>query len=169
MMKLILKDTVKGLGKIGEIVDVRDGYARNYLLPKGFGLLTTPRNIKAFEHAKRVVADKIKKEKLQMGEVAQRIAALTLSIPVEANEEGHLFGSVTARDISDALMVQGIEMDRNNIVLEKPIKELGSFFISVVLPHETTAQIKVEVTRTEKRSEDKAEVKEAAQEPTAAE
>ena len=145
-MKLILKETVNRLGKMGEIVDVANGYARNYLLPKGLGLITTPRNVKELSHLKKVVEDKIKKEKHHIEDVAKKIAALSLTIPVQVGEEGQLFGSVTARDISDAILAQGVEIDRHNILLEKPIKELGSFFISVKMAHDITAQVKVEVT-----------------------
>jgi len=145
-MKLILKQTVDSLGKMGEIVNVANGYANNYLLPKGLGLLTTPRNVRELEHLKKVVADKIKKEKHQMEESAKKIAALSLVIPVQVGEEGQLFGSVTARDIADALLAQGVEIDRHNIVLEKPIKELGSFFVGIKMAHDITAQVKVDVT-----------------------
>ena len=145
-MKLILKETVDRLGKMGEIVDVANGYARNYLLPKGLGLVTTPRNVKELEHLKKVVEDKVKKEKRQVEDVAKKITGISLTIPVQVGAEGQLLGSVTARDITDAILAQGIVIDRHNGILEKPIKELGSFFISVKLPHDITAQVKVEVT-----------------------
>ena len=144
-MKLILKETVEKLGKVGEIVDVANGYARNYLIPKGLGLATTPRNLHAFEHIKRVIADKIKKEKHTLEDVAKKISALPLRITVEANAEGKLFGSVTARDIAELILAQGIEMDKNRIVLEKPIKETGLFCLSVKMPHDITTQVNVEV------------------------
>ena len=145
-MKLILKETVERLGKMGEVVDVANGYARNYLLPKGLGLLTTPRNVKELTHLKKVIEDKIKKEKRQVEDLAQKIAAISLTIPVQVGEAGQLFGSVTGRDIADAISAQGVEIDRHNIILEKPIKELGSFYISVKMPHDITVQVKVDVT-----------------------
>jgi large subunit ribosomal protein L9 len=145
-MKLILKETVDRVGKMGEIVNVADGYARNYLLPKGLGLLTTPRNVKELEHLKKVVEDKIKKEKREVEGLAQKIAALSLTIPVQVGEEGQLFGSVTARDITDAILAQGVEIDHRSVILEKPIKELGSFYVPVKMSHDITAQVKVEVT-----------------------
>jgi len=145
-MKLILKETVERVGKMGDIVNVADGYARNYLLPKGLGLLTTSRNLKELEHLKRVVEDKIKKEKRQVEDAAQKISAITLTIPVQVGEEGKLFGSVTARDIADAILAQGIKIDRHNIILEKPIKELGSIYVPVKMGLDITVQIKVEVT-----------------------
>jgi len=144
-MKLILKETVERVGKMGEVVDVADGYARNYLLPKGLGLPTTPRNIKELGHLKKVVADKIRKEKCAVEGLAQKITALSLTIPVQVGEEGQLFGSVTARDIADAMLAQGVEMDHRSVILEKPIKELGSFYIPVKMSHDITAQVKVEV------------------------
>jgi large subunit ribosomal protein L9 len=145
-MKLILSETVERVGKMGEIVTVADGYARNYLLPRGLGLLTTPRNLKALEHAKSVIASKIKKEKLLAEASAQKIATLSLTFSMQASEEGKLFGSVTAKDISDAIIAQGISMDRHDIILEKPVKEVGSFFIPVKITHDVTAQVKIEVT-----------------------
>jgi large subunit ribosomal protein L9 len=145
-MKLILKETVERVGKMGEIVNVADGYARNYLLPKGLGLLTTPRNVKEREHLKRVVEDKIKKEKRQVEDAAQKISAMTLTIPVQVGEGGKLFGSVTTRDIADAILAQGIKIDRHNVILEKPIKELGSIYVPVKMGLDITVQIKVEVT-----------------------
>ena len=144
-MKLILKETVDRLGKIGEIVDVANGYARNYLIPKGLGLITTPRNLKEFEHIKKMIADKIKKEKFSFDEMAKKISTLSLRIAVQANEDGKLFGSVTAKDIAELISAQGIEMDKNRIVLEKPIKETGSFCLSVKMPHDITTQVNVEI------------------------
>ena len=146
-MKLILNETVASLGKMGDVIDVADGYARNYLLPKRLALLTTPRNLKVFEHTKKVVASKVKKEKQSLEDVAKKIATLSLCIPVQATEEGKLFGSVAVRDVADALAAQGIKMDHNQIVLEKPIKELGQYFIPVQLPHDISTQVKIDVTR----------------------
>jgi len=145
-MKLILNETVQRLGKIGDIVDVSDGYARNYLIPKGLGIATTPRNIIAFEHLKKVIANKIKKEKRSLEETAKAISALSLSVKVKVNEEGKLFGSVTAKEIAELILAQGIQIDKDNILLEKPIKETGSFYLPVKMPHDITAQIKVDVT-----------------------
>lgn len=138
-------ETVERLGKIGEIVDVADGYARNYLMPKGLGVITTPRNVKALEHTKKVVAAKIKKEKCAVEGVAQKIATLALRIPVEVNADGKLFGSVAAQEIVSVLAAEGIAVERHNIALEKPIKECGTFYIPVALPHDCTASVKVEV------------------------
>lgn len=144
-MKLILKETVERLGKMGEIVDVANGYARNYLIPKGLGLATTPRNLNAFEHTKRVIADKIKKEKNSLEDIAKKISALSLSVVVEVNAEGKLFGSVTAKEIAEMMSAQGIAMDKHQIILEKPIKEIGSFYLPVKMPHDITTQVKVDV------------------------
>ncbi len=148
-MKVILKETVERVGKMGDIVEVADGYARNYLLPKGLGLLTLPRNVKALEHTKKVIADKIKKERVAAEEIAKKMTALTITLPVQVNEEGHLFGSVSARDITNAIIAQGIEMDRHHVLLDQPIKELGSSFVTVKMPHDVTTQVKVEVVKAE--------------------
>ncbi len=147
-MKLILKEAVERVGKMGDVVDVAPGYARNFLLPRGLGLPTTPRNLKELEHTKAVIASKIKKEKLEIDAIAKKIAALSLTLSAEAGEGGKLFGSITARDIADAIAAQGVSMDRHNIVLEKPIKELGSFYVPIKMSHDITAQIKVDVIAT---------------------
>ena len=146
-MKVILREDVDHLGKMGDLVEVRDGFARNYLLPKSKAFEATVHNVRALEHQKRVVADKIKKEKKDAEELATRISAFSVTIPVQAGEEDKLFGSVTSKDIADALSAQGLTVDRKQVQLEKPIKELGEFTVPVKVQHDVQAQIKVTVVR----------------------
>lgn len=146
-MKLILKEDVDKLGRMGDLVNVADGYARNYLLPRNLAAVATTRNINTLEHQKRVIADRIKKEKMAAEEEAKKIGAISVSIQAQVGEEGKLFGSVTSKDIAEAVAAQGFEIDKKKIVLEKPIKEVGSFTVPVKIHHDVTAQIKVEVVK----------------------
>ncbi|MDC4206368.1 MAG: 50S ribosomal protein L9 [Candidatus Manganitrophus sp.] len=148
-MKVILREDVDKLGRMGDLVNVADGYARNFLLPRNMAALATTKNIKSLEHEKRVIADRIKKEKMAAEEEAKKISAVSVSIPVQVGEEGKLFGSVTSKDIADAIAAQGFEIDKRRIQLEKPIKEIGTFMVPVKVHHDVTAQVKVEVIKSE--------------------
>lgn len=148
-MKVILREDVDKLGRMGDLVNVADGYARNYLLPRNMAAVATSHNIRSLEHEKRVIADKIKKEKMAAEEHAKKISAISVSIPAQVGEEGKLFGSVTSKDIADAIAAQGFEIDKKKIVLEKPIKEIGTFMVPVKVHHDVTAQVKVEVVKVE--------------------
>ncbi|HLG23260.1 MAG TPA: 50S ribosomal protein L9 [Candidatus Manganitrophaceae bacterium] len=146
-MKVILKEDVDNLGRMGDLVDVADGYARNFLVPRKKAAVATTRNIKTLDHEKRVVADRIRKEKFAAEDLAKKIGALSLTIPAQVGEEGKLFGSVTSKDIAEAMAAQGIEFDKRKILLEKPIKELGISHVPVKVHHDVTAQVKVEVVK----------------------
>lgn len=148
-MKVILREDVDKLGRMGDLVNVADGYARNFLLPRNMAALATTKNIKSLEHEKRVIADRIKKEKTAAEEEAKKISAVSVSIPVQVGEEGKLFGSVTSKDIADAIAAQGFEIDKRRVQLEKPIKEVGTFMVPVKVHHDVTAQVKVEVIKSE--------------------
>ncbi|MDC4225285.1 MAG: 50S ribosomal protein L9 [Candidatus Manganitrophus sp.] len=148
-MKVILREDVDKLGRMGDLVNVADGYARNFLLPRNMAALATTKNIKSLEHEKRVIADRIKKEKMAAEEEAKKISAVSVSISVQVGEEGKLFGSVTSKDIADAIVAQGFEIDKRRIQLEKPIKEIGTFMVPVKVHHDVTAQVKVEVIKSE--------------------
>ncbi len=146
-MKLILKKDTEPLGRMGDLVDVADGYARNYLLPRGVGIVATTKNMKALEHEKQVIAEQIKKERFLAEGLARQIGALDISIPVQVGEEGKLFGSVSSKDIAEAIASHGMEVDKRHILLEKPIKELGIFQVPVKVYHDVTAQVKVSVVK----------------------
>jgi large subunit ribosomal protein L9 len=148
-MKLILKEDVDQLGRMGELVDVADGYARNFLLPRKKAAVATTKNVKALEHEKRVIADQMKKEKAGAEALAKKVGELSISIPAQVGEEGKLFGSVTSKDIAEAMAAQGFEIDKRKILLDKPIKELGTFQVPVKVHHDVTAQVKVEVVKAE--------------------
>jgi len=144
-MKVILKEDVDRLGQMGDLVEVKPGYARNFLLPKHLASVATTRSLKLFEHEKRVIAARIRKEKFAAEEMARKISSLLLTLPVKVGEEGKLFGSVSSKDIAAAMLEAGIEVDKRKILLEKPIKEAGSFQVPVKVHSSVSAEVKVEV------------------------
>jgi len=144
-MEVILREDVANLGKMGEVVRVRDGYARNYLLPRKLVLLANKKNLKSFEHQKRVVADQRGRMVTQAETLAEKLAALSLVFPVKAGEEGKLFGSVTNIDIEKALKAKGFEVERRKIHLAEPIKALGDYAVAVRLTADVTANVKISV------------------------
>lgn len=146
-MQIILKEEIEKVGKIGDIVVVADGYARNFLIPKNLAVEATPKNIKRIEHEKRLIAEKMKKAKKEAEDVAKRFAEITVTIPVQVGEEGKLFGSVTTMDIAAALEKEGIPVERKKIFLENPIKELGEYTVPIKIHPEVTANLKVQVVK----------------------
>ncbi|GMV51848.1 MAG: 50S ribosomal protein L9 [Nitrospirae bacterium] len=152
-MKVILQETLEGVGDLGDLLDVSDGFARNYLLPRRKAVEANSRNIKEFEHAKRAAAEKAKKEKLEIEAHGKKISAVSLTISVQVGKDDKLFGSVTAKDIAEALAAQGHTVDRRKIQLAQPIKELGTFTIPIKLPREVTASIAVHVVKQQEEPE----------------
>lgn len=144
-MKVILKEDVKSLGKAGDIVNVSDGYARNYLIPRGLALIADEKNIKAFELQKKKVLEATEKEKARTMEFAETLKNVTIIIKAKAGEDGKLFGSITTMHISDALKKEGIELDRRRIVLPEPIKRTGDYRIAVKLPYEINSEFNLRV------------------------
>lgn len=144
-MKVILKEDVKNLGKMGDIVNVAVGYANNFLIPKKLAVEAITENIKAIEHQKKMIQEKAKKIKNASKDLADKIASLTLNIKAKAGEEEKLFGSITSMDIADALKNEGIDIDRKKILLEEPIKRLGSYSVSIKLHPDITAQLNITV------------------------
>jgi large subunit ribosomal protein L9 len=144
-MKVILKEDIKHVGKMGQIVDVADGYARNYLIPKGLVAEASKKNIKFLEHEKRIIQEKAKKIKDSAQDFASRISSTTISIKAKAGEEGKLFGSITTMDIAEALQKEGIEIDKKKISLEEPIKRLGSYTVNIKLHHDVSAPLNIQV------------------------
>ena len=140
-MRIILTQNVPNLGALGDEVQVKDGYARNYLLPKGLALAAGGQSAKALEH-KRHHLESIRKEAIsQASSQAEQVAALDITIQVRAGTGGRLFGSVTNRDLQAALAEKGVEVDRKSIVLHTPVKSLGSFEASVKLHTEVKTDI----------------------------
>ena len=145
-MEIILQEEVTNLGQIGDVVKVRDGYARNYLLPRGLAVQANRRNVRVLEHNKRLVAVKKERVQRQAQTLLDQLSALSLTIPAKAGEEGRLFGSVTNIDLETALKEKGLTLDRRKILLDEPIKQLGSYEVPVNLGGALRANIKLEVT-----------------------
>ena len=144
-MKVILKDDVKKIGTMGQIIDVADGFARNYLVPRGLAVEANVKNIKSLEHERKIIQGKAKKIKNQAEDLATRISGITLMIKAKAGEEGKLFGSVTTMDIAERLKEQGIEIDKKRIVLDEPIKRVGSYSVGIKVHPEVLTQVNVQV------------------------
>lgn len=144
-MKVILQENLDNLGQIGDIVKVAPGYARNYLLPKGFAIEATEKNAKALDHAKRQLAYKKNKALEAAKNFAAKLEGLAVSLSHQAGEEGKLFGSVTNMEIAAFLKQNGLEVDRKKIVLAEPIKQVGEYTVPVKIHPEVTASIKVTV------------------------
>jgi large subunit ribosomal protein L9 len=148
-MDVILQQEVENLGTIGDVVKVKPGYARNFLLPRGLALKADAKNLAVLEHRRRaLVAKRAKVQKVNQ-EAATRLAALTLSVSARAGEEQKLFGSVTNLDIQKALASQGFDVDRKKIHLESPIKALGEHTAIIDLGAGVRAPIKVTVVAVE--------------------
>jgi large subunit ribosomal protein L9 len=146
-MKVILQETMDGVGHLGDLLDVRDGFARNFLLPRKKAVLANSRSIKAFEHVKRVAAEKAKKEKLEIEAHAKNVSAVTLTIEAQVGKDDKMFGSVTSKDLAEALAAQGFTIDRRKIQLAQPIKELGTVTVPIKMPREVTATVTVRVVK----------------------
>ncbi|MBP1751739.1 MAG: ribosomal protein [Geobacteraceae bacterium] len=146
-MKVILKENIETLGHIGDIVKVAPGYARNYLIPKGFAIEATTRNAKALEHAKRQMEYKKNKVKEQALQLAAKIEALSIVLAHQAGEGDKLFGSVTNMELAENLKSQGLDIDRKKIVLAETIKQLGEYTATVKIHPEVTASLKVVVNK----------------------
>jgi large subunit ribosomal protein L9 len=144
-MEVILKEDIANVGKIGEVVRVRDGYARNYLLPRGLVLLANKKNLKTFEHQKKLVADQKQKITRQAKSVGEAVTGVSLIIRMRVGEEGKLFGSVTNIQIEKALKAQGLTVDRRKIQLEEPIKAVGDYEVPIRMTADLTVPLKVSV------------------------
>ncbi len=148
-MQVILKEDIEKLGQMGQVVEVKRGYARNYLIPRSLAIEATDRSIKQLEHAKRLVADKIKKVQKESATLAQKLDQAVVTLFHAAGEEDKLFGSVTSMEIAGALTEQGIEIDRRKIHLDEPIKRLGEYKAQVKLSGGVTAGVTVRVEKKE--------------------
>ena len=146
-MKVILQDHVQNLGDVGDVVDVKDGYGRNFLIPRGLALLADERNVRRLEHQKRVTAARKAKLLSAAKELAERIGTTHVSIKRAAGDEDKLHGSVTSIDIAKALADEGIEVDKRAIQLADPIKSIGAFTVPVKVHGDVEASVKVYVLR----------------------
>lgn len=148
-MDVILTENVKGLGAIGEVVRVKPGYGRNYLVPQGLAVEASEGNLKELEHHKRQLARKAEKLSQEAADIKARIEAVECSFVHKASEEGKLFGSVTTSDIAEALAEKDIEVDRRKILLDQPIKSLGVHNVEIKINAGVNAEIKVTVANEE--------------------
>jgi len=144
-VKVILREDVLKLGKSGDIVTVKDGYGRNFLLPRKMAVLANDKNLRQMEHEKAVIASRQEKLKGQANAQAQALGAIELSFRRKVGEQGKLFGSVTALDIAEALAAQGHRVDRRAIHLPEPIKVLGAHQVEARLHRDVTAKLRIEV------------------------
>ena len=144
-MKVILADDVRGLGHRGDTVSVKPGYARNFLFPQGAAYEATPANVRRLGEQKKKYDEKTLQEKGIAQTVAGKIEGMTVVVVKKAGEEGHLYGSVTASEIADALAAKGVDVDRRRVELAEPIRRLGSHTVHVRLHRDVAATLTVEV------------------------
>lgn len=144
-VQIILNEDVPNLGRTGDVVKVRAGYARNYLLPRALGVEANPRNLKAFEHQKRTAMLKRERQKNVSVGLKEKLEALIVELSARAGDEGKLFGSVTNIDLERALRARGFDLERRKIILPEPIKALGEFTVPVKLDAEVEAIVKIKV------------------------
>jgi large subunit ribosomal protein L9 len=144
-MKLILREDVENLGKGGDLVDVKPGYGRNFLLPRGLAVVANTKNVRELDHQKTVASAKAAKLKASAEAVAKRLAETPVVLKRKVGEQDKLFGSVTAIDIAEALAARGLQLDRRAIDLAEPIKTVGDFEVPVKLHHEVVGKAKVKV------------------------
>jgi len=150
-MKVILRKDVKGRGRTGDIVDVANGFARNFLIPQGYATLASIGAVDQAKSMQRARAIKLEKEKAGALELADKLNATSISISVNAGDEGKLFGSVTVADVAKAIAKEsGIEIDRRDVSLSAQIKALGNFSASVELHPEVSADVAIEIVAIEK-------------------
>jgi large subunit ribosomal protein L9 len=144
-MQVVLRDDVENLGRSGDLVRVKPGYARNYLIPRGLASPATHGNVAKIEHEKRVAVARAAKLRQEAQGRAAGLAAVTVEIAAQAGDNNKLFGSVGARDIAQALAAKGVEVDRKKILLAEPIKELGEHEVPIKLGYDVQATVKVRV------------------------
>ena len=144
-MKVILLEDVNGSGKAGEVVKVSDGYGRNMLIPRGLAMEATPQNIKQLEKKKEAQAKKLAEEKARALEIKMQLESTAITVKTKAGERGRVFGSVTSKDISDALAEMGFDIDKKKIQLDSPIKTLGEAEVVIKLFTEVSGKVKVKV------------------------
>ena len=145
-VQVILNEDVPNLGRPGDVVRVRAGYARNYLLPRNMAVEANSRNLRAFEHQKRMAMVKREALRAQAMTEKERLESLQLTLTAHAGEEGKLFGSVTNLDLERALRDQGYAIDRRRILLSEPIKQLGDYSVTIRLQPEVDANLRFSVT-----------------------
>lgn len=145
-MKIILKETIDNLGKAGDIINVKPGYGRNYLIPQGFGMIATPSAIEAIRKSIEQKAMKDAKSKESLELISNKLNSVKLNFTLKAGEDDKLFGSLTTQMISDELESNGYKVDKKYINLEESIKSLGNYFALIDFGDDVTAKVKLKVT-----------------------
>jgi large subunit ribosomal protein L9 len=146
-MKLLLRQDYEPLGVAGDVVNVKPGFARNFLIPKGFAMLATDKNLKRYENDQKQLHWLEEKEKRQSEELAKTLENVSCTITVQVGEEDKMFGSVTSQNITEALEAQGYKLDKRKIILEEPIKSLGIYSVPIKLHSDVEAKVKVWVVK----------------------
>ena len=146
-MRIILREDIPSLGDAGEVVDVKRGYARNYLIPRKLAMEATPGNLKTYEDIARARESRMEKATADAEETASRLVQVSLEMEVEVGEEDQLYGSVTSQMIADALQEKGFEVERRNVLLSAPIKELGTHEVGIHLLKGVEPKIRVVVEK----------------------
>ncbi|MEX2492961.1 MAG: 50S ribosomal protein L9 [Nitrospirales bacterium] len=165
-MKVILQENVEGLGYLGDVLTVADGFGRNFLLPRKKAVLAEERQVKLLQHLKRQIDQKAKKEIEALGDVGKEMSNVSLTFEVQTGKDDKLFGSVTSKDIAERLAAQGMTVDRRKIQLPHPLKELGTFPVAIKLHREVVTKIQVTVV---KQAGDELKAEDPASEETPAE
>jgi large subunit ribosomal protein L9 len=152
-VEVILRDDVPNLGKIGDVVRVKPGYARNYLLPRGLAIEANSKNLRVLEHQKRVIGAKADRERKSAEAQAKHVDGIELRVQARVGEEGRLFGSVTNLDIERLLAARGVSVDRRRIELDEPIKQLGTYPVVVLVGRDVRATVHVVVEASDSEQE----------------
>jgi large subunit ribosomal protein L9 len=163
-MKVILQENVEGLGYLGDVLTVAKGYARNYLLPRKKAVVAEERHVKLLQHIKRQTDQKAKKELEALGETGKNLSKISLTFEVQTGKDDKLFGSVTSKDVAEKLAAQGVEVDRKKIHLPQPLKELGTFPVTIKLHRDVVS--KISVTLVKKGGEESVSEETVPEEPT---
>ncbi len=145
-VKLILREAVQGLGEAGDLVGVKVGYARNYLLPQGKALLATESKVRELEHHKRVVTEKAARDLNDLKALRDRLESVVLEVTARVGEEGKLFGSVTSAHIAELLAEKGYKLDRRKIQLGEPLREIGDHVVPIRLQRDITANVALKIS-----------------------
>lgn len=146
-MKVILRKDVETLGKVGDVISVKDGYARNFLIPRSIAFVATDSNVRALDEEKKQLAKKSEKEKKSSETLAAELEKTSVTIKMKVGEDDKLFGSVTSQMIADALKEKNITLDKRQIELEDTLKSLGIFDVNIKLPGGVIGKVKVWIVR----------------------
>ena len=151
-MRIILREEIQNLGKGGDVVSVKPGYGRNFLIPQGLAVLATERNVRQVEHHKKVIAARNAKLQKDAQAVADKLSSLSVRIERQTGEGGKLYGSISTRDVEEAVRALGVTVDRKKLVIENPIKSTGDYTVELKLGQNVVAKIKLTVAEAKSAS-----------------